>query len=159
MKWASAFLFALGLAAQPDTKTIITGMYGSTVRAMREARTAADMERLMNAMDAPEWLGELPAGTTLTRSDAAKMMEQLLSVPPEKRPIPEFHFLYFKENGWNARAIYWVYARSENRIVGSLARDTWVRTAQGWRRIRHEKLLPDQLLAEGGKALVLPPLK
>ena len=57
--------------------------------------------------------------------------------------MPRQQIVYMTETGWNVLVVYWVYRQSESRLIGSLARDTWVRTARGWRRIRHEKFFPD----------------
>ena len=84
-------------------------------------------------------------------------LEPLLAIPPEKRPVPALDFLYFKETGWNVLAFTGSMRKTEHQIVGSLARDTWVRTASGWRRIRHEKFLPNQVLVDDGKPVILPP--
>ena len=47
-------------------------------------------------------------------------------------------------------------AAPENRLVlaGSLVRDTFARTPLAWRRIRHEKLLPDQFSQIVGDSVV-----
>jgi hypothetical protein len=53
--------------------------------------------------------------------------------------------------------VYWVYRQTEHQMVGSLVRDTWVRTALGLRRIRHEKVFPDRVLVDDGKPVILGP--
>jgi hypothetical protein len=83
----------------------------------------------LNGMDVPEWVGISPAGETQTRAETLASLEPLLAIPPEKRPALTLDFLYFKETGWNV-----------------LVLDTWVRTAAGLRRIRHEKFFPDRVL-------------
>ena len=47
----------------------------------------------------------------------------------DKRPLPKLDFLYIRQTGWNVLVVYWNSRRSGNRVVGSLYRDTWVRTA------------------------------
>ncbi len=42
------------------------------------------------------------------------------------------------------------------RVIGSLYRDTWVRAANGWKRVRTEKMFPDRPLVEDGKPMILP---
>ncbi|MBY0506855.1 MAG: hypothetical protein K2X03_23245 [Bryobacteraceae bacterium] len=151
-------LGAATAAAQEDLKQTITAIYTATFASMREAKSVSDLRRLMDAIDVPDWVSTLPSGETLTRADALRLMEGLLEVPSEKRPSPTIDIIYFRENAWNAQAVYWVYRREQNKVVGSLARDTWVRTAPGWRRIRHEKFFPDRPLQEDGKAVILPKL-
>lgn len=113
--------------------------------------------RIVNTMDAPEWIATLPAGETITRPDSLGQLEPLLAIPPEKRPTPKMHFIYIRETGWNVLAVYWVYRETEKQMIGSMIRDTWARTEQGWRRIRHEKLFPDRPLIDEGNPVVLPP--
>jgi hypothetical protein len=62
-------------------------------------------------IDAPEWIGSMPAGETITRAEAVGSLEP-------KRPMPKLDFVYVKETGWNVLVLYLV---------------TWVRTTQGWR--------------------------
>lgn len=149
------FLGSLAFA-QADSREEITGIYASTFTALREAKTKSDIERLVDAIDVPEWIGSLPTGATLTRADAVTSLMGLLAVAPENRPVPRQQMVYLAETGWNVVAVYWVYGAMGERLVGSMARDTWVRTPRGWRRMRHEKLFPDRALIENGKALILP---
>lgn len=133
---------------QTDFRTEIPEIYASTLSAMRTAETKGDIERLVDEMDAPEWLGALPTGATLTRADAISSLQGLLRVPAKDRPAPKQQMLYLAENGWRVVAVYWIYAVVKDRPVGSMARDTWVRTSRGWRRLRHEKLFPERPLDE-----------
>jgi hypothetical protein len=141
---------------QDQFRTEIGRAYDATFSAMREAKTKADIEQIVDAIDVPEWQGSLPSGAIMTRSDAIAALTGLLSVPPERRPVPRLHMLYTTETGWRGFAVYWVYRQSGNELIGSLARDTWVRTPRGWRRMRHEKLFPDRLLVQDGKGSILP---
>jgi hypothetical protein len=155
---ATALLLShVAFGADDNTTQTIKGMYTSTLNAMKNAKTKDDVQVLVNGMDVPEWVGISPEGATQTRADTLTSLEPLLAIPPEKRPVPNLDFLYFKETGWNVLVLYWVYAKTEHQIVGSLARDTWARTAAGWRRIRHEKFLPNQVLVDDGKPVILPP--
>lgn len=142
--------------AQGDFKEEIPKIYASTFSALREAKTKAEIERMVDAIDVPEWLGTLPTGATLTRPAAVSSLMGLLEVAPENRPIPRQQIIYLAENGWSVVAVYWVYAEVGERLVGSMARDTWARTARGWRRVRHEKFFPDRPLVENGKGLIFP---
>lgn len=153
---AATLLLAHGCLSQnTHVRDLIEQKYTLTMNSLRNARTRADIERIVNEIDVPEWVASLPAGETVTRLEAIATLEPLLSIPPEKRPIPRQQFLYMTETGWNALVVYWVYRESEGRLIGSLARDTWVQTAQGWKRIRHEKLFPDRPLMANGKSLLL----
>jgi hypothetical protein len=44
-------------------------------------------------------------------------------------------------------------------LAGALVRDTFVRPATGWRRIKHEKIVPKRHLQVGSRSLVSPPLQ
>jgi hypothetical protein len=155
---AAALLFlTAAFGGDEDIAKTIKDLYASTLSAMKNAKTKEDIQTIVNGMDVPEWVGISPTGETQTRAETLTSLEPLLAVPPEKRPVPTLDFLYVKETGWNVLVLYWVYAKTEHQIVGSLARDTWVRTASGWRRIRHEKFLPNQVLVDDGKPVILPP--
>lgn len=142
--------------AQADYKEEISKTYASTFTALREAKTKADIERMVDAIDVPEWVGSLPSGATITRAAAISSLMGLLEVAPENRPVPKQQMIYLAENGSSVIAVYWVYGEVGERLVGSMARDTWVRTARGWRRVRHEKFFPDRPLVENGRVLILP---
>jgi hypothetical protein len=161
MQWFAPVLCLLvsagAFAADEDSQKTISDAYSATLTALRDAKTKEDIARMVSSMDAPEWTGTSPAGETLTRSEAISQLESLLAIPQEKRPTAKLDFIYWKETGWNVLAVYWVYRQTEQQLVGSLVRDTWVRTAQGWRRIRHEKMFPDRPLVDEGKPVILPP--
>jgi hypothetical protein len=148
--WRFFFIGLLGTAAaaeaSDEAQQAIQATYASTFAAMRQAKTKDDIVRIVNGINAPEWVGKMPAGETLTREDVLKEGEAALEIPPEKRPIPKMDIVYTRETGWNLLVVYWMYHQSGEKIVGSLARDTWVRTAQGWRRISLEKFFPDRPL-------------
>ena len=153
-------LLAAGLsAADENTIQTIRDLYASSRAEARSARTKAELEHALSTF-APEWVGGMPAGETFTRADLVKEAESVLAVPPEKRPVmPEMDFVYIRETGWNVLAVYWNYRRTGTQVVGALCRDTWVRTAYGWKRIRTEKLFPDRPLIEDGKPVILPPVQ
>jgi hypothetical protein len=143
------------LAADESAEKTIKDLYASSQAVLRTARTKEELAPALKTF-APEWVGNAPAGETLTFSDLIKEAEAGLAIPPEKRPLPKIDFVYFRETGWNILAVYWQSRRSGTRVVGSLYRDTWVRTADGWRRIRQEKFFPDRPLLEDGKPVILP---
>ena len=158
MRFCTLLLFlTVGLgAADESVEQTIRGLYASSRAAAREARTKEDLSRALSTF-APEWVGNMPAGETITLADLYKEGESALDIPPEKRPIPQMDFVYIRETGWNVLVVYWNSRRSGTRVIGSLCRDTWVRTSSGWKRIRTEKFFPDRPLMEDGKPLILPP--
>lgn len=123
--------------------------------AAREARTKEDLARAMSTF-APEWVGNMPAGETLTLADVLKEGESILAVPPEKRPLPKLDFVYIRETGWNVLAVYWNSRSVGTQVIGALYRETWVRTPNGWRQVKKEKFFPDRPLLVDGKPVILP---
>jgi hypothetical protein len=132
-------------------------MYTATFAALHDAKTKEDIAKMVDALDTPDWVGIGPTGQTATRPQAIRDLESLLALPPEKRPTPRLDIIYVNETNWNMTALYWVYTGPEGQLSGSIARDTFVRTAQGWRRMRHEKFLPDRPLVVNGKSVITPP--
>jgi hypothetical protein len=145
-------------AADDGVEKTIRDLYAASQKILREARTKEDLARALSTF-APEWVGNMPAGETLTIADLVKEGEAGLAIPSEKRPLPKMDILYIKETGWNVLVVYWNSRRSGTQVVGSLFRDTWARTGEGWRRIRQEKFFPDRPLIQDGKPVILPPLE
>jgi hypothetical protein len=143
------------MAADESVEKTIKDLYASSEAALRTARSKEELAAALRTF-APEWVGNMPAGETLTLADVQKEVEAGLAIPPEKRPLPKRDFVYIKETGWNVLVVYWQSRRSGTRVIGSLYRDTWVRGADGWRRIRQEKFFPDRPLLEDGKPVILP---
>jgi hypothetical protein len=143
------------LGADDSVEKTIKDLYASSREILRTARTKEDLARALSTF-APEWVGKMPAGETLTIADLIKEGEAGLAIPPESRPQPKMDFLYIRETGWNVLVVYWNSRRSGTQVIGSLYRDTWVRTADGWRRIKQEKFFPDRPLIQDGKPVILP---
>ena len=142
-------------ADETATEKTIKELYASSQAALRAAQTKEDLARVLGTF-APEWVGNMPAGETLTFADLIKESEAGLAIPPEKRPLPKMSFVYVRETGWNVLVVYWNYRQIGKRIVGSLYRDTWARATPGWQRIRQEKFFPDRTLSEDGKPAIIP---
>ena len=146
-----------GLGAADETvEQTIRGLYASSRAAAREARTTEELGRALRTF-APESVGNMPAGETITLADLYRGGRVRPGHPPENRPIPQMDFVYIRETGWNVLVVYWNSRRSGTRVIGSLYRDTWVWTSSGWKRIRTEKLFPDRPLVEDGRPVFLPP--
>jgi hypothetical protein len=156
---AAVMLFCCALsAADENVEKTIRDLYASSQDAAREARTMEDVVRALSTF-APEWVGNMPAGETLTFADLLKEGQNGIAASPEKRPMPQMDFVYIRQTGWNVLAVYWSYRRSGTRLVGSLYRDTWVQTSKGWQRVRLEKFFPDRTLIDDGKPVILPPVQ
>jgi hypothetical protein len=143
------------VSGQGDVIDLIKSMYSVSQEVMRDARSKEDMARAL-ATFAPEWIGLMPAGETLTLADLRKDADTLLAIPPERRTLPKVDFVFVRQTGWNVLAVYWNYRVSGSQVIGSLYRDTWVQTTNGWRRIRQEKIFPDRPLFQEGKPVILP---
>jgi hypothetical protein len=149
-------VLASGLAAADDNvEKTIRELYASSQTAARNARTPDDLRQALSTF-APEWVGHMPAGETITLADLLKEGQAGLAIPSEKRPLPQLDFVYIRETGWNVLVVYWTSRRVGARVIGSLCRDTWVRSPNGWKRISGEKMFPDRPLIEDGKPVVLP---
>jgi hypothetical protein len=138
---AALLVVPAAFGADENVTQTIKDKYTSTLNAMKNAKTKDDIQSIVIGMDAPEWVGISPAGETGTRAESLAALEPLLAIPSDKRPTPTLDFLYVKETGWNILAVYWVYRQTEHQMLGSLVRDTWVRTALGLRRIRQQQLI------------------
>jgi len=152
------FLLSGLMSADDGVEKTIRDLYAKSRETLRSARTKEDLGRALGSF-APEWVGNMPAGETLTLADLMKEGEGALAIPPEKRPLPTMDIVYLRETGWNVLVVYWNSRRSGNQVIGSLYRDTWVRTADGWRRIRQEKFFPDRPLIQDGKPAILPAME
>ncbi len=158
VKRAAVILLLLSgrlLSADEGIEKTIKELYVSTQIAARAAQTKEDVARALSVF-APEWVGKMPAGETLTMADLVKEGESALAIPPEKRSLPKMDFVFIRETGWNVLVVYWNSRRIGTRIVGSLYRDTWVHTSAGWRQVSREKFFPDRPLIEDGKPVILP---
>jgi hypothetical protein len=166
--------------ARPDVPPleIVTTLYRNTFAALHNAKTKEDIAKMVDAMEAPDWVSIDPNGyTVLTRDQEVRQLEDFLNVPPEKRPSNPLEILWLHEESWKITVVDLVHSgvqgsaalpefrskemfgpNAEARFVlaGSLVRDTFARTPQGWRRIRHEKLLPDQFQRIQGDSVLNP---
>jgi len=163
-------------AAEPAPLEVVTGLIHHTFAALHDAKTKEDIAKLVDDMEAPDWVSIDPNGyTVLTHDEEVHTLEGFLSVPPEKRPSNNIEILWVHAEPWRITAVELVHsgvqgsavmpefrsketfgAAAESRLVlaGSLVRDTFARTPAGWRRIRHEKLLPDQFSRMAGDSVV-----
>jgi len=150
------FIASTGTLSAEDSRATIRSLYTDALRAMRTAQTKEDITRMVEAIDIPEWTSSLVNGQTMTRQQAVRELESLLAVPPENRPLFHIEPIYWNETAAAMTVVYWVYIDIKGNRNGSIARDTWARTAAGWRRTRHEKVFPDRPLMKDGKPVFLP---
>ena len=167
-----ALLFVLGahLGAQADLQTTLSGMYRQTLSGMQKATSAADVGRIVDAIDTPDWVSINADGARLTREQSKQELVRSLAGPRGDQPGIEI--LWLNQSGNAATAVCWVFGRSASVdtagqfgpkgvrheiLAGSLVRDSWTLTKEGWRRRMHEKIFPNRILAVDGKSVVFPP--
>ena len=168
--FALLFVLAGRVAAQPDLQTTLRSMYTNTLGGMQTATTAADIERIVDAIDTPDWLSINADGARLTREQSKQELVRSLTGPRGDQPSIEI--LWLNQSGNAATAVCWVFGKSNaldttgqfgpkgvrhELLAGSLVRDSWTLTKEGWRRRMHEKIFPNRVLAVDGKSIVFPP--
>jgi hypothetical protein len=168
---ALLFIFNGPLAAQSDLKTTLMGMYARTLDRMQKATSAAEVERIVNAIDTPDWISINADGTRLTREEAKQELVRSLAGPRGAQPT--INLLWLNQTANSVTAVAWVFGRSQTidsageygpkgarheLLAGALVRDSWVLTKEGWRRRMHEKIFPNRVLAVDGKSVVFPPI-
>ena len=141
-----AVLFRGAAQAQEILPPAISSVYDATLSAMQSSKSRQDIIRMVETMDSSDWVGLAPTGEKMSRSQAETQLLGLLTVPAGKRPIPQQKLVYVSDSGSRALVVYWVYRTTEAGSVGSMVRDSWIKTQAGWRRSMHEKLFPDRLL-------------
>ena len=168
---------AAGQPVKQDASTLelARSIYSGSFTALREATTLEEMSKLSDGLDAPEWISVDRFGRTiLTKKDADRDLESLLALPPERR-VTGMDILWAERDSERLTVLAWMMANVAQRVDaegefgpkgashkltrGTLIRDLFVKTEDGWRRIRHDKLTPnDMVLAVDGAARIVPPL-
>jgi hypothetical protein len=165
--------------AQPETKQdpatleLARSIYARSFADLRQAKTLEDMKRLSDALDSPDWISVDRMGRTiLTRKDTDRELESLLVLPPERR-VTGMDIIWAEQESDRLAVLAWMMPSEVDRVDakgdygpkgashritrGTLVRDLFIRTPAGWRRIQHDKLLPNStLLAVDGEPRVLP---
>ena len=168
--FAVLLVLQCGVRAQSDPEAAIKRMYAKTLDEMQKATTAGEIDRIVNAMDSPDWLSINADGSRLTRQDAKRELVRSLAGPRGAQPTIDL--LWFNQAGSSATGVAWVFGKSQTIdtngqfgpkgarhkvLAGALVRDTWILTSEGWRRRMHEKIFPNRVLAVDGKSVVFPP--
>ena len=158
---------AFGQAAPSEGATAVElarTIYSHTFTGLREAKTMDDLRRLIADLEAPDWVSVDRFGrTVLTRADAERELESLLAIPGERRG-GVMDVIWAGRDGDRLAVVAWMMPRETvedgHRVTrATLIRDILVRTGDGWRRVRHDKLLPDNsMLAVDGVPRIVPPL-
>jgi len=173
---------AVGIAAgqqaakqDPTALEIAKSIYSSSFTALREAKTLEDMRKLADSLDSADWISVDWFGRTiLTRRDADRDLESVLALPPERR-VTGMDIIWAERDSDRLIVVAWMMSHEVERVDsegsygtkgtthrlmrGALIRDIFLDTRNGWRRIRHDKILPnDTVLAVDGAPRIVPPL-
>jgi len=160
----------------PAVLAVAKAVYGANVLALREAKSLDDMKKLADNLDSPDWISVDRFGRTVfTRRDIDKEFESMLALPAARR-ITAIEIIWAERDsdrliviGWmmpneveraDSTGDYGVIGATHRITRGTLFRDTFSNTSSGWRRVKHEKLLPNDLtLAVDGVPQIVPPLE
>ncbi len=150
-RFCIAMMIAVSMGAAAQAQEVlppeIVSAYHASLSAMQSARSSQDISRMVEAMDAPDWVSISPGGEKIFRGQAEEQLMGLLAVPTGQRPTPLQRIIYVHQSGVHTLVVYWVYRNTSQGPVGSVVRDTWTNTHLGWRRSLHEKFFPDRPLA------------
>ncbi len=167
--------FSQPATQNPAALELAKGIYAASFTALRQATTLADLRKLSDDIDAPEWVSVDRLGRTiLTKKEADRDLEGLLALPPDRR-VTAMEILWAEQDADRLAVLAWMMPnRAESRDTGgefgkpgethvltraTLIRDVFARTGAGWRRIRHDKLTPnDFVLAVDGSPRMVPPM-
>jgi hypothetical protein len=160
------YLLPIGVAhgqtvrQDPSALELARSIYSRSFTALREAKTLDELRNLSDEMDAPEWISVDRFGrTVLTKKDVDRDLENLLKLPPERRAAG-MDIVWAERDAERLIVVAWMMPNESHGVTrGTLIRDIFVNGASGWRRVRHDKITPnDIVLAVDGKAQVLPPM-
>ena len=147
-------------------------LYQRTFSGLEAAKTEDDIRRVVEILDVREWVSFDPLGLPISRQQASSELKSLLAVPPKNR-VPQMDIVWTDTSDTSAVVVLWVYFAREisdpegrygapgdkhQALFGALVRDTFARAESGWRRIRHEKIFPNQVLTVDGRSVISPPL-
>jgi len=158
----------------PATLELAKSIYSSSLTALRQAKTMDDLRKVSDDLDAPEWISVDRFGRTiLTKKEADRDLESLLALPPDRR-VAGMDIIWAERDSERMIVLAWMMPNQAERVDaegefgakgathqvsrGTLIRDIFVSTPNGWRRIRHDKLVPnDIVLTVDGVPRILPP--
>jgi hypothetical protein len=133
--------------AQEALPPAISASYDAELSVLQSAKSRADIHKMMEATDTADWVDVAPTGERMSRDVVEQQLSAIVSVPPAERPIPKHKIIYVGDLSSTVLVVYWTYRATARGLVGSMVRDTWIETSEGWRRSTTEKLFPDRILA------------
>ncbi|MCU1329248.1 MAG: hypothetical protein JWN34_4618 [Bryobacterales bacterium] len=150
-------------------------IYRQSFEGLRDATTLDDMRKVSANLDSADWISVDRFGrTVLTKADADRDLESVLKLPPDRRAAG-MDIIWAERDAERLIVVAWMGYFETNQADGSgdfgakgtehklsratLIRDIFVRDAERWHRIRHDKLLPNgTVLAVDGQPRIVPPL-
>ena len=150
-------------------------IYTRALTALRDGKTLDDLRKNSDNLDSPDWISVDRFGrTVLTRKDADRELLSVLALPPDRR-VTEMDIIWAERDSDRLMVLAWMMPSEAEQVDsegdfgprgarhrltrGTLIRDIFQSTADGWRRIRHDKLVPnDTVLAVDGIPRIVPPL-
>ncbi|HEV2380671.1 MAG TPA: hypothetical protein VG206_12865 [Terriglobia bacterium] len=161
---------AVPCAGQEAIKDRLQGIYNQTMASMRTAKTRADIERIVSETDmlVTTHIGEDGHVSTMARAQTVRELEGVFAQP--KRETWNVKVIWASRDHDRAIAVGWVYTKSDTAhakgedakssghpvVFGTIIRDNWVLTKDGWRRSSREKISPDRVLIGVGEDTILP---
>ena len=172
-------LFFAQLASAQSGLEVVKAYCDQALSSVQKAATPDDLKKLVEALDAPDWVSLNPDGrVAATRAQTAAALEPLLAIEPGKRPRSTVEILWVHEEPWRVTAVsillspefkvakppqvvskstFGSPSEPHFSMAGILIRDTFARTAEGWKRIKHETLLPYEFKLPSEESTVSSP--
>ena len=176
-------ILAVGLAVgqplprqNPAVLETAREIYRKSFTALRDANTIEDMRRISGELDSPDWVSVDRFGRRIltTPQDRDKEFESMLSIPKERR-VSILDIVWAERDSSCLIVVGWMMPYETTMVDesgeygpkgtkhrlkrGTLIRDIFVNSEKGWRRISHDKLLPNgAVLAVDEIPRILPPL-
>jgi hypothetical protein len=162
-------------APKPDAAALelAKSIYSRAFKEVRDAKTLEDMQRIGDRQDSKDWISLDRFGrTVLSMHDADGVNREyasMLRLPPESR-VGEMDIIWVERDSDRLMVLAWMMPHEvevtdaetggKHRLMeGTLTRDLFQKTADGWVRFQHDKLTPNSMiLAVDGSQRIVPPL-
>ena len=162
-------------APKPDAGALelAKSIYSRNFADVRDAKTLEDMQKVSNSESSKDWISVDRFGrTVLTKQNPDGVNRELASMlilPPERR-VGEMDIIWAEQDPDRLMVLAWMMPHEvevtdaegggKHRLMeGTLIRDLFQKTADGWLRIRHDKLTPNNtILAVDGTQRIVPPM-
>jgi hypothetical protein len=162
-------------APKPDAGALelAKSIYSRSFADVRDAKTLEDMHKISDRQDSKDWISLDRFGrTVLTMHDTEGVNREfasMLSLPPERR-VGEMDIIWAERDSDRLMVLAWIMPHEvevtdaesggKHRLMeGTLIRDLFQKTADGWVRFQHDKLTPNSMiLAVDGSQRIVPPM-